>query len=355
MDSADTAREFDLDADAGRALFVALEVAGAIGDDQCGTEYLLHGIMASPSGDVAELAGIFALDPMRIERGIQTLRQHRFSLDHDGPGHPPLTARAQRALLTPRADGSGPTGVFEMLHGLIEDEASGACQVLRELGVRPAELRRLVAYGTRHLDSDQLDELLSTLDRRRAAHRPWWGPEPGIEMETLAFDNGEPLEVARSESATVSLRTIAVTDSGFGITLGIESLRPWLLPPVLAPPDVLVPGQNALVDLGPEFFYVSVRFADGGHVSNVRLWPRWTADEPTGNVLVAVGSRTEHINLNDRRRGDHQVITADWWSWPLPADGPMDLQVRWPAEALSGTVRVDGRPVLAAARALSGG
>ncbi|MGI9600383.1 MAG: Clp protease N-terminal domain-containing protein, partial [Acidimicrobiales bacterium] len=176
MDSAASAHDFDLDEQAQRALAVALDMSGAIGDDQCGTEYLLYGAMSTARGDVAELAGLFALDPLRLERGIHTLRQHRFSLEHDGPGAPPLTARAQRALLTPRIDGSGPTGVFELLHGLCDDESSGACQVLRELGVRPAELRRLISYGTRHLEPEQLDELLDALDRRETEHRPWWGP-----------------------------------------------------------------------------------------------------------------------------------------------------------------------------------
>ncbi|MDH4171484.1 MAG: hypothetical protein OEW42_18030 [Acidimicrobiia bacterium] len=352
MDEPHRAHDFDLDDEAQRALAVALETSGAIGDDQCGTEYLLYGAMATARGDVAELAGLFALDPLRLERGIHKLRQHRFSLDHDGPGPPPLTARAQRALSTPRADGTGPTGVFELLHGLCEDEASGACQVLRDLGVRPAELRRLVAYGTRHLEPEQLDELLDALDRRDVAHRPWWGPRPEAPMETMAFGEGVALDVAASESATLTLRTLAVTEEGFGLTLGIESLRPWLLPPVLQPEEVLVPGQPPLTNTGPELVRIEVVFSDGSRLSNLELWPRWTQDVPTRPVMVNVGSRTEQISLNDRRRGDHHVITSDWWIHPLPPGGPMELRVEWPAEALRGSTRVDCDPMLAAAQRL---
>ncbi|MCH7789249.1 MAG: hypothetical protein IH940_07370, partial [Acidobacteria bacterium] len=141
MDEAN--ERYDLD-DAGRlALDVALGTAGAIGDDQCGTEYLLFGVIATAADDVAELARLFALDSLRIERAINKLRQHRYSLSHDGPGDPPFSPRAARAVRTRRADGSGPTGPFELLHGALCDNASGASQVLRELGVRPDEVRRL--------------------------------------------------------------------------------------------------------------------------------------------------------------------------------------------------------------------
>ncbi|MGI9603788.1 MAG: hypothetical protein ACR2QE_18030, partial [Acidimicrobiales bacterium] len=218
---------------------------------------------------------------------------------------------------------------------------------------RPAELRRLISYGTRHLEPEQLDELLDALDRRETEHRPWWGPIPEAPMETMAFGDGEPLEVARSESALVVVRALAVTQQGFGLTLGIESLRPWLLPPVLMPEEVLVPGQSPATGPGPELIQIELVFEDGTRVGNTELWPRWTQDEPTRHVMVAVGSRTEQISLNDRRRGDHHVVTADWWCWPLPPPGAMEIRIVWPAEALEGSARIDCAVVVEASKTLS--
>ena len=125
-------------------------------------------------------------------------------------------------------------------------------------------------------------------------------------METMAFTDGQPLELARSESAVITIRAIAVTAEGFGFTIGMESLRPWLLPPRLAPEEVLVPGQP-MPDAGPELVRIDLAFGDGARVGNRDLWPRWTHDEPTRPVLVAVGSRLEQVTVNDRRRGDHHI------------------------------------------------
>ena len=168
-----------------------------------------------------------------------------------------MSARAQRALRTPRIDGTGPTGVFELLHGLCDDESSGACQVLRQLGVRPAELRRLVAYGTRHLEPEQLDELLDALDRRDTGHRPWWGPEPEAAMETMAFTDGQPLELARSESAVVTLerfarvarraRTAVLCGVVWALLVGVGSFY-WADPELVAEMDAW--RQFALSSLG---------------------------------------------------------------------------------------------------------
>ena len=226
---------YDLD-DAGRlALDVALGTAGAIGDDQCGTEYLLFGVIATAADDVAELARLFALDSLRIERAINKLRQHRYSLSHDGPGDPPFSPRAARAVRTRRADGSGPTGPFELLHGALCDNASGASQVLRELGVRPDEVRRLVGYGIRHLTPFEIETLIDSLNRRATPHRPWWGPDPRTEVDFVQVAETKRIIVAHSPSALAALDGVRVARYGFGFTLVLESLKPWMLDPVLTP------------------------------------------------------------------------------------------------------------------------
>ncbi len=349
--------QFELDDDACSALDAAHQMAGSLGDDQCGTEHLLFGVMASAGPEMIELQELFALDPLRIERSIQRLSEHRFSLDVAADATLPLSARASKALATLRADGTGPTGPFEMLHGMLRDDASGACQVLRALGVRPEEVRRLAAYGTRHLSEDQVANLMDALDRRTETEfRPWWGPRPAATIETLAFGEGDgSMEVARSESALVTIRTLAVTDHGFGLTMSIESLSPWLLPPVLQPSEVLIPGSRPEHVSGPEVLEVELAFEDGTTISNRIPAPRWDGSAPDDSQLMYLGHRAEIVAFNDRRRNEKRTITSDWWAWPLPSGGPVEVRVTWPAESIRGAASFDSGPLLSAANELERG
>ncbi len=342
---------FELDDAARLALDVALGTAGAIGDDRCGTEYLLFGVIATAGGDVAELAHLFALDTLRIERAINVLRSHRYSLEHDGPGDPPLSDRARAALGTRRADGAGPTGPFEVLHGALIDEASGACQVLRELGVRPDEVRRLVGYGIRHLDPDEIERLISALDRRERDHRAWWGPPPGGPTRPVHLA-GEPIEIGRSTSVLASVQGFHVASSGFGFSLVLESRKPWLLPPILQPAEILIPGQAPLHRTGPDTLRLELAFGDGSIASSVEPGRRFDAHAPSTPRLVLLGSRTELTRYNDRRQPERHLLVSDWWAWPLPPEGTVQVQVDWPAELLSGLAAIDARPLLRQASAL---
>lgn len=348
---------FELDSDASDALSAAHQMAGSLGDDQCGTEHMLFGVMASADKEMTELQELFALDPLRIERAIQRLSEHRFTLDVAAGEELPLSARAAKALSTLRADGTGPTGPFEMLHGMLRDDASGACQVLRALGVRPEEVRRLAAYGTRHLSNDQVANLMDALDRRTEEDfRPWWGPKPAAAIETLAFGDGDgTMEVARSESALVTVRTLAVTDHGFGLTISIESLSPWLLPPVLQPSEVLIPGSRPEHVSGPEVLEVELAFEDGTTISNRIPSPRWDGGAPEASQLIYLGHRAEIVAFNDRRRNEKRTITSDWWAWPLPTGGPVEVRVTWPAESIRGAASFDSLPLLHAASELQRG
>lgn len=336
---------FDLDAAGRLALEVALGTAGAIGDDRCGTEYLLFGVIATATGDVAELASLFALDTLRIERAINHLRSHRYSLEHDGPGDPPLSPRAEHALRTRRADGPGPTGPFEILHGALADDSAGACQVLRELGVRPDEVRRLVAYGIRHLSSEQIEQLIQTLDRRGGSHRGWWGPPPGGPLRVVPL--GEPpLEVGRSVSVIASMQSVQVGPDGFGFSLVLESRRPWLLPPILQPSEILVPGRAPEHHTGPDTLRLGLVFADGRRADSLQPFFRWDPAMPSEPRLLLLGSRSEITRFNDRRLFERHVLVADWWVWPTPPAGTVELRVDWPAEMLSGLASFDGRDLV---------
>jgi hypothetical protein len=301
---------------------------------------------------VAVVGELFVLDELRIERAIQKVRDGHFSgAEYDGD--PPLSSRAVAAALTKRHDGSGPTGVFELLAGVLADDDSGACQVLRELGVRPDEVRRLAAYGTRHLTKEEAAVLLEMLDRRRAdRHRPWWGPSPGGSAVAVPIGDYRELEVARSVSAIATFDGLQVSEGGFAFTLRVESLRPWVLPPALEPPEILVPGRAPTHRVGPDMLRFELVFADGERVDNLTPVERWRMERPVGPILLPLSNRTEITRTNDRRRVEHRVVSTDWWVWPLPASGTIEIRLDWPAEVLSGLVSFDARPMLDAASAL---
>ena len=91
----------DLDDAARRALEVALAAAAAIGDQQCGTEYLLYGLFAGGRGEMAEIADLFVLDALRVERAIQKIREPFTCTSVDYDGDPQLTPRALAQLAPP--------------------------------------------------------------------------------------------------------------------------------------------------------------------------------------------------------------------------------------------------------------
>lgn len=328
---------FELDDHAQLALEVARHAALANGDGRCGTEYLLYGLVATARGDLVELIELFALNTLRVDRAIERKLEARPAPDPLASRTPELTSRAVAALSTPRIDGHGPTGSFELLHGLLVDDASGACDVLRDLGVNPAEARRLVSYGIRHLSREEIDDLLATLDRRTGGHRAWWGPDPATRVSSIRT----PLHVGSSDSARIDLTALGSDGFGFGFTMTVRSLRTWVLPPKFVPEESLIPGQGAMYNDGPDFLLIQIELPDGTMLDNRSITERFTMHQPAGPRLSRLGQRDEHISLNDRRQHDQHVITGDWWVWPQPTPGPIEVRVDWPAEALSGSVGFD--------------
>ena len=306
-------QEFSLDDQARLALEVAKHAALANGDSQCGTEYLLYGLVATARGDLTELIELFALNTLRIDRAIERmieLRPQTLASFSD----PALTTRARNALMTQRIDGNGPAGTFELMHGLLVDDASGACAVLRDLGVQPSEARRLVSYGIRHLSQDEIDDLLTTLDRRGTTHCAWWGPDPAGRIEPVSAPGLTPLHVGSSDSARAELTAFGSDNFGFGFTLTLRSLRSWVLPPVFAQEEALVPGQGAQYQDGPDFFLIQLILPDGSVVDNRSSFERFAAEPPVFPRLLSLGQRDEHISLNDRRQPAQHIITGDWLS-----------------------------------------
>ena len=339
---------FDLDEQARLALDVAQHAAMANGDSHCGTEYLLYGLVATGRGSIVELSELFALNVLRIDRAIERLVETRKRKGIFVEGPPMLSLRARRALSTSRLDGSGPTGTFEVLHGLLGDDDAGACEVLRYLGVVPDEARRLVAYGIQHLTQSQVDELISSLDRRSADAKPWWGPEPGRRLRSIAIDGRSTIPVAESDSATVEVTAVGSDGRGFGFTLTTTSRRSWVLPPLFVPNESLIPGLGARYSDGPDFFLLQLLLPDGAVLDNRHASERFGPHPPPEPRLLRLGQRDERTTLNDRRQSDQHVVITDWWAWPLPVSGTVELRVGWPAESIFGNRKpCTGRPAQA--------
>ena len=112
------------------------------------------------------------------------------------------------------------------------------------------------------------------------------------------------------------------------------------------------PGGSPLHRVGPEMFRVELTFADGERVTNRVPVSRWRNEQPPTPVLVPLSSRTELTKNNDRRRTEHRVSTTQWWVWPLPAPGTVEVRVDWPAEVLSGTATFDAGSLLETASTL---
>ena len=335
-----------LDQRARLALDVAIGTAGASGDPQCGTEHLLFGLIATADKEMGELSDLFALNTLRIERGLRELAPASAVGPLTG-SRPGLSTRAQRALTNPHRDGDSLVAPFDVLYEILGDEGSGASQVLRALGVRIDEVRRLAGYGMRRLSPEQIESVITSLNRRSDAnHRPWWGPSAEEQLTTMAPTPDGPLELARSRTTIVTLRTVAGGQDGFGFTLCLESTEPWLLDPVLVPGELLVPGQGSKALLGPDLVRVELTFADGSVVDNRAPVARYERERPFGGRLVLLGHRREVTKLNDRRHPLRQLVIADWWVHPRPAAGTIQFRVDWPAESVSGLGSFDARALV---------
>ena len=344
---------FALEAEARLALDVAFGTAEAMGDEHCGTEHLLFGLVATATDEFAELAELFALDIMRVERALVTMRAHHCRPGDDDQVDAKLTTRAEIALCSRPMAGDGGLGGFDLLLALLSDPRSGAATVLRSLGVRIGEIRRLAELGAARLDRVEIESLIAALDRRDDTHRPWWGPANDGPVARIDLGESSRQLLARSETAVVTLDAVVAGPEGFGITITISSCDDWLLPPRWEPDEELVPGVGAQHRGAPDGGAIDLRSgADDQMATNRAPGMRWRPDEPSSGSLVLLGNRTVVDERNDRRRPARRSETSEWWVWPLPADGPLELHLDWPAEAVSGTIELDADEIRGKARSL---
>lgn len=334
------------------ALDVAMGTAAAMGDERCGTEYLLFGVVATASGDMSELCDLFALDTSRLERAIVAIRGHRFEAVGEGHSDPPMSSRADLALHGRSLSGADRCSSFDVLLGCLNDPRSGAATVLRHLGVRLGEIRRLVELGAARLDKSEVEGLIAALDRRDASHYSWWGPAVDASVTRVGMPPSGPQLIARSQTAEITLDAVVVGPDGFGLTLTVASLGPWVLPPIWESIETLNPGVGAEHRLVPEVITVDLTYPDGTQLSNRSDSRRWRADMPAPGALVRLGTRKVVEDRNDRRRPVRHVETTEWWAWPLPLGGDVSLDVRWPAEAVDGAFTLEGDSIADRAEAL---
>lgn len=336
-----------LDAGARLVLDVALGTAGAMGDDHCGTEHLLFGVVATARGDMAELIELFALDTLRVERALNEVKSRDRTDWVDEHHDPPLTPRAEMAVSGHSWSGDDEISRFDVLVALLEDPRSGAAMVLRQLGVRVGDVRRLAELGAARLEPSEVEGLIASLDRRDERHRPWWGPSPDGPVAAVTLADRTPIELARSESAVASLDGVVTGSTGFGFTIAVTSRRDWVLPPRWEPTEMLVPGLGAEHRVEPELVTIDLRYADGTLLTNRTPGVRWRSDPPTHGALVRLGGRTVVDERNDRRVAPRRSVTSDWWAWPLPTEGEVSVLVEWKAEAMGGSVVLDAAAITA--------
>jgi Clp amino terminal domain, pathogenicity island component len=336
------------------ALDVALGTAGAMGDERCGTEYLLFGVVATASGDMAELCELFALDTARLERAIVAIRGHRFEPVAEGSVDPPVSPRAELSLHGKSLSGDDRRSSFDLLLGCLGDPRSGAATVLRHLGVRLGEIRRLVELGAARLDRSEVEGLIAALDRRTTTHYSWWGPAADASVARVGSSIPLPRLVGRSQTAEITLDAVVVGPDGFGLTLTVVSLGDWVLPPTWEAIEFLSPGVGAEHRLAPEVITVDLTYPDGTTISNRHSSRRWRSDVPTPGALVRLGTRKSVEDRNDRRRPVRHRESTEWWAWPLPLADEVRLDVEWPAEAVAGTVTLDGTAIAQRAASFRG-
>jgi len=342
---------FELETEARGAVEVAVSTAATMGDERCGTEHLLFGLVATAGAEMSKLTELFALDKARVERAVSVLR-HEWCVPLDRPmPDPPLSTRAELALYAKPSTGA-PVGVFDMLFGCLADPRSGASSVLRHLGVKPGEVRRLAELGAARLSSAEVEQLVGSLDRRSDRHYGWWGPTADTGVAEVDLDPGPSVVLATSESALLTLERVVASDDGFGLTLVLSSTDDWLLPPRWEPSEELIPGFGARHEISPDVVTIDMAYDDGRIISNREPAPRFRRDVPTNGSLALLGTRRVIENRRDRRTPEQRVDSSDWWAWPMPPTGIVTIAVNWAAEAIHGVVELDAGAIRGSAAAL---
>jgi hypothetical protein len=164
---------------------------------------------------------------------------------------------------------------------------------------------------------------------RRPRQPPWTGP-PSNEVP-VGVPGG--LLLARSEAAAVSAGSFRVYSTGFELTV-----TALVRPGEGAPPHVQAHRQQGVpID---EVLRLGIRCADGSAAEVDRGYGR--RERPDG--------RPERVLWSRGGGGSDARWSFQYWSWPLPPPGPIELLCLWPRVGIaesSGTL--DAAPILEAA------
>jgi hypothetical protein len=154
--------------------------------------------------------------------------------------------------------------------------------------------------------------------------------------------------IGRSEQAAVAARRILVLPDGFEIDIIAWVRKPpkrghYLYGPFDREIVLAANGPEEIWDqngrLSDQLVRFGVQFADGGRVTNLDQEPDWPdATDPAHGMTAHAGSASA---------GDAE---QDFWIWPVPADGDLELVCEWPAYGIAESrLRIDGDSLRAAA------
>jgi hypothetical protein len=332
----------DLDEAARSVVAAARQAARELGHERCGTEHLLLGATRRPDLDEHDVCKLFGLEHPLVEMLVEHIGASR-RVRGPLPDPLPLSTRATQALATTRADGTGPTGWPELLHGALSDDASGACEIVRRLGKDLNWLRVALRQQTRHLTPQEAQEEADQLDAMaRARHPPWIGPHPGDRRVHLALpeptDDHGAVRLAEHGGTTARIANLFAASEGFGFTVMVAG-------PVWDHQLTFEPDNARRASAGrDDDVLVTIEFADGSRVDNTDRHTSGyaTADPPAGRVLAVV-------EQGGSRSNTHAAAECELWSWPLPPPGPVTIDVTWAHRSLHGRLVLSGDELLAAA------
>jgi hypothetical protein len=104
------------------------------------------------------------------------------------------------------------------------------------------------------------------------------------------------------------------------------------------------PYGSGAEDLPDGFLRLGVELPGGEKASNIGGRPHFQEDDPKGPVFVHRGGGSGS--------GGHDRVTMnhDYWVWPLPEPGTIQVSCEWPLVAIAlSTVEIDGAVLVEAA------
>jgi hypothetical protein len=160
---------------------------------------------------------------------------------------------------------------------------------------------------------------------------PWLGPNGRELGVTVVVER----DVARTDDAVVSVRSLSAHSTGFAVSVVACRRAPA--------EDAGGLGGHWHPTMGgeppPDFLRFGVQLSDGSKATNLDEFPGFET-APAGPVLSPRGSS-----------GGAGRQDLSCWIWPLPPSGRLELVCEWPAENIpESRIELDADEILAAAK-----